>query len=62
MTLRRQARMPAAWAKEAKDLWPTLPPAVQQAAIKREADMLKGVDAPKAQHCELDTPLARTCR
>jgi hypothetical protein len=48
---------PDAWSKEAKALWPNLPPEIQQAAIKREADVKAGVDKLKAQidaHKEID--------
>jgi hypothetical protein len=49
---------PAAWTKEAKAAWAALPPAVQAAVTKREADVQKGVDELKAKYTDLDTALA----
>lgn len=43
------AQPPAAWAKEAKETWAQLPPQAQQAIIKREADVEKGVNELKAK-------------
>ena len=49
---------PEAWTKEAKAEWAKLPPAVQAAAVKREADMAAGVEALKKNYKEIDTALA----
>lgn len=49
---------PTAWTKEAKAAWAELPPAVQAAVTKREADVQKGVDELKAKYSDLDTALA----
>ena len=49
---------PAAWTKEAKAAWAELPPAVQQAVVKREADVQKGVDELKAKYADIDQALA----
>ena len=35
---------PASWTAEAKAAWATLPPAIQQEVLKREADVAKGFD------------------
>lgn len=49
---------PIAWPKEAKEVWAQLPPTVQAAVLKREADTQKGVDALKANYAEVDGALA----
>ena len=49
---------PAAWTKEAKEVWAQLPPAVQAAVVKREADVQKGVDELKQRYTDLDQALA----
>jgi hypothetical protein len=49
---------PAAWAKEARDIWAQVPPAAQAAILKREADGQKGVESLKAQYSELDRAIA----
>lgn len=43
------AQPPAAWAKEAKETWAQLPPQAQQAILKREQDVEKGVNELKAK-------------
>jgi hypothetical protein len=53
-----KAGPPVAWTKNAKDAWPHLPEAVKQAAIKREADVEKGIKAIKDKYSELDQVLA----
>jgi len=49
---------PAAWDKTAKAAWSKLPPEVQAAALKREADVQKGVDDLKSKYAEIDQALA----
>jgi hypothetical protein len=50
-------KAPEGWAKEAKAVWEQLPPAVQTAVNKREADMAKGVDDLKKKQAEIDQVL-----
>jgi hypothetical protein len=50
----QQTAAPEAWSKEAKAAWGQLPPAVQAAAVKREADMAAGVENLKKGYKELD--------
>lgn len=53
-----QVLAPEGWAKEAKAEWEKLPPTVQAAVAKREADMAKGVDEIKKKYSEIDQALA----
>lgn len=50
-------KAPEGWAKEAKAVWEQLPPTVQAAVNKREADMAKGVDDLKKKQGEIDQVL-----
>lgn len=50
----QQTQAPEAWTKEAKAVWGQLPPAVQAAVAKREADMQAGVENLKKGYKELD--------
>lgn len=52
-----QTKAPEGWAKEAKAEWERLPPAVQTAVAKREADMAKGVEDLKGKYTDLDKVL-----
>lgn len=52
-----QVAAPEAWSKEAKADWAALPPTVQAAVAKREADVAKGITDLKARQAELDTAL-----
>jgi hypothetical protein len=54
----QQTKAPEGWAKEAKAAWGQLPPAVQAAVAKREADMAKGVEDLKKKQGEIDQVLA----
>lgn len=49
---------PASLSKEARAEWAKTPKTVQDAIIKREADVAKGVEALKANYAELDRVLA----
>ncbi len=49
---------PAAWAKDAKEAWATLPQQVQAAVLKREQDVEKGIKSLKDQYSELDKAIA----
>lgn len=48
---------PGPWSKEARAEWAKVPPAVQTAVLKREADVQKGVDALKAHYSDIETAL-----
>jgi len=52
-----QVPAPEAWSREAKAEWDNLPPAVQQAVIKRETDGAAGVKALQEKYREIDTAL-----
>jgi hypothetical protein len=49
---------PEGWTKEAKAEWANLPPAVQAAVAKREADMAAGVENIKQRYQGIDQALA----
>jgi hypothetical protein len=49
---------PAAFAKEAKAEWANTPTAVQQAVLRREQDVAKGVEALKAKYKAMDDVMA----
>ena len=53
----QESKAPDGWAKDAKALWTQLPPEVQAAVTKREADMAKGVDDLKKRYSEIDQAL-----
>jgi hypothetical protein len=53
-----KAGAPAAWAREAKAAWQALPKEVQQAVLKRESDVEKGVNELRARYTDLDNALA----
>lgn len=50
-------RPPEAWTKEAKAEWSSVPPNVQDAITKREADVVKGVDELKRRYSDIDAAL-----
>lgn len=52
-----ELKPPDAWSKEAKADWAKATPAIQAAAIKREADVKKGIDEIKAKYTEIDQAL-----
>lgn len=49
---------PVGWAADAKSEWANVPPAVQAAVIKREADMARGVQELKKRYEDLDQAIA----
>lgn len=53
----QQSAAPAGWSKEAKAVWEQLPPEVQTAVAKREADMSKGVEELKKKYADIDQAL-----
>lgn len=52
-----QVAAPEGWSKEAKADWAALPPTVQAAVAKREADVTKGINDLKARQADIDTAL-----
>lgn len=48
---------PAAWAKEAKAEWAKLPKVAQDAILKREQDVQRGVDELKSKYADIDASL-----
>jgi hypothetical protein len=53
---------PEAWSKEAKAEWASVPPNVQKAVLKREADITKGVNELKGRYAEIDKVLGHPHR
>lgn len=49
---------PAAWAKDAKEVWESVPPAAQAAIAKREQDVEKGVLALRDHYQAIDSAIA----
>jgi hypothetical protein len=54
----QQAGAPAAWTKEAKATWDSLPKVAQQMVLKREQDVAKGIESLKSRYSDLDAVLA----
>lgn len=53
-----QTQPPQAWAKEARDVWATVPPQAQAAIIKREQDIQNGVNQLRQYYGEIDQAIA----
>lgn len=49
---------PEAWTRDAKDQWGKLPPAVQAAVTKREADVANGIKQLQEKYREIDAAIA----